>query len=243
MKKKILVGSGAALALFLATIFLFGSRNAINVSLTDSTAPLAGDSENTPALLKPEKNLTKALSDQLIENITAENKNSYATADSPAIAIDANSIVEETLKKQVDNFNYNDIWPIVDEKKITVLTGATAADDSAYLKAMLTIFSSLTTSSLNPDNMEDNDFTALAEAREKAFNSLYATPVPEDLLDIHLRLLDLLGAQRNIYVLVANYKNDPLKALLALQFQKELFNDGQATETDLSAYIKEHKLN
>ena len=230
ISKRILVGSGVAVALFLATIFLFGSQNSISVPLI---ASIFNATEEMPTLLVSDNNLTKALGGKLIENI-GEN--------APTVGINPEKIVEATLKEKINDFNPDDLWPVIDEDKLPIIKNVMPGDDTAYLVSMNAIFLELGKSAINTKNPEMNDFAALAGAREKAFTALFATPVPPALLDIHLQLLDLLGAQKNIYFLIANYKNDPLKAMLALEFQKELFLDGIAAENDIKDYMAQNKI-
>ena len=126
--KKVLIGSGLAIVIFLAVIFLFGDAYHIQLSFESFGQTI----NRLPALIsQPSKNLTRGFSDQLATGILHNNPNG-PVAVGGTLAIDLNNptaLVSQALAKEIHNFSASDLDPVIDPTKFNTVktTRASAA--------------------------------------------------------------------------------------------------------------------
>lgn len=109
----------------------------------------------------------------------------------------------------------------ISDSDIKILKTYTARDVGNYSTAVTSVLADLASSTAridatNPSSVPD----ALAVSQlvlESAFTKLKGAPVPQPLVEFHRSLLQFFANQKKVFETVANYQNDPLKAILAGQ--------------------------
>lgn len=237
--KVILIGGLLSLAGFATVITLLGGNRSFSLTPQASIPATA----EVFASLAPtlDTNFTTTLSDNLAGEIEKKNPQGPTATTDGFITLNAAAVVQKTLQEQLKNFNQDSLWPDIDEGRLTITQDANSKDVEVYLGKLKSILSLLETSKVNED-LGRSDFQTLAKDRETAFRDLYATAAPRELLTTHYDLLRVLGAQRNVFTLLAEHQNDPLKAALAYQFQEQVATAAVELGADLSEYLTAHKL-
>lgn len=237
MLKKILIGSCFAFTLFLATIFLFGDRRIISLDSPRFANTQTTDSEHRVA----DKNLTDAVSNSLATQLVIDNPEGPQVNSEGIMAIDISdqkAFITKALQAGQQEFSKEDFIEAIDEKRIT--PGADTSKEAAtrYIRDVAkTLQNNFKT--VMSETTEDRVamFTALSKERTTALEGLYQLTPPPDLAELHRDMLTIVGTQRNIFDALKNYNSDPMKALLAMEFETEVAENITATARQFTDYI------
>ncbi len=235
MRKLLTLGFVAVILIFSALITLG------NWSLNDDKKQAADDSAKNPgvsisfpqieeqkiaeALLQKTlsqttkilgENATKKLADDLSKEIVEKNPNGPGPLGSQKISVpQAEEIVADFLQKGVDNFNYEELKPAIADSDLNIV-----GDDPAALARYYKNFFEILSGNFNLGPAESdpqNSLDILVSVYENYIKKFYLLETPEKFADIQKQQISLLAAQRNIYRLMRDYENDPLKAVLAMK--------------------------
>jgi len=236
--KIIAIGSGLCLLTFVAFLISFGGDNTISLSQKITGSP----SLISPSIQLP--NLTEKLTDQLAKEIVASNPDGPSPDGVGIIIPDPDELVAKTLRDQLAGFDPADLRPFITEKEIVIKKSATDQDRVDYFKLVPTIFAKRFSEQHIADlkNPRPEEFSAVSKAYKDTMAELASVPIPEDLTDIHIHTLEMLGIQSSSFELLSKFKEDPLKALLAAQLQESIAQEASELRQEMVSYIEEHNL-
>lgn len=236
----LIIGSLLAILGFAAFLIKFGGDNTVSINSRAALLP------SVSAQLA-EMNLTDTLATTIAQKVTSSNPADMLPVNNelPVAPPKADAIITQALETQIKRFGVGAIRPSVAEENIIILRETTSANQITYLRTHAQILAKnlqkkYITSKGTPVPAE---FLALSKAYKDTMNDLLVVPVPPDLIDIHIQTLELLGAQANAFALIANYEQDPLKAVLATQLQGEIAIESGELKEKMLLYIKEHTIN
>lgn len=152
-------------------------------------------------------------------------------------------IVEKYVKEGIENFKYEELKPLVLMEKLKVIEDNSPLAVEAYLKNFQDILKR-NFQNLNIDFsiLSSSDFINLITAYDKAIEEFYGLATPKNLLTIHREEIQLLGAQKNIFIYLKNYEQDPLASLLALQANEQIDNELAALKETIGGLINKYNL-
>jgi hypothetical protein len=231
----IVIGA-VALGLFLITKTASLNKTSFFIQGIHSSTPpsesLASLSE-TPApdasqiTLPLGKNLTQEVAQKITTSLLARNPDGPTpTSDGGTItAADPKKLVDDLLTAGMQNFDAKKFSPDTIPGKIhrTPLDGA--GEKRAYAIALNDILQKYLSTPTDPSSPSLSDFTALEAAAGNAVDELYALPVPQSLLSLHLREIRLIGSYREIFKTVTNADADPLTAIFALRLLPQVSDE------------------
>ena len=231
----LLVGS-----LVFASLIIFNKSETSN-SLTTNTEPAfkIQDSQLPTAqtdkkLVASKDNSTSQISKSIAQEILARNPNGPELVDQQSsISVpDPETIVDKYLADGISNFNINDLKGSVNNAKLNVIADKSPEAIKNYFRDFRDIlnnnFQSL---KIDTDNLSFEKISQLVSAYNQAIKEFYILPVPQTLFAIHKEQISLMTAQRNIFSILENYNEDPLKALLAIQAFESIQKEVTALKT------------
>lgn len=236
--KKVLIGSGLAFAVFLATIFLFGDRNDIALTWPDP-------SDHQPLTAARSPNLTKTFSEKLADQILKDNPNGPQITEKGEAVLalnDPSSFVTKAIAAEGDRLSPENLIADIDETRIRVQRDVTNEVRAKYVQSLLGILKTNIKTPFGKTSDNEELFTTLIKEREAARDELYSLVVPTDLREIHEEILTLLGTQINIFTAFKNSQEDPLGALVAAKFEGEVIASIDAVIAELTEYLIKHNL-
>lgn len=239
--KKVLVGSGLAIAIFLITIFLFGDSNTVSVTSSEND----GSNFRIAASEKLSVNLTQTMTEELALKLLNDNPQGPTISEdgTPLISLDdPDAFIAKALAAETDQISFDDFIADIDETHILVNKTPTDQDRTSYLALFLDAVKTHLKTTLDGNNDPQKLMGSLVRERQALIGSLYKLTVPNDFLEIHQEFLTILGTQINIFSALAKYQEDPLKALLAARFQKEIAQNLLSLQGRIVEYLKIHNL-
>jgi hypothetical protein len=242
---KTLIGFIAIFALYLIVIFIFGDK-----------APLKTEVAKTPELLKVEQlpagssitsdNLSAKFSAQVAKEIIEKNPEGPITQDDKRqiTAIPPDQAIQNAIEEAIRDFDSNKLRAVVDNTRIVIQDDVSKESLREYFTKLNDILGKLTEVrfATNTDPLP-SDYQALASAYLQAEQDLYKVSVPRTALSFHTKQIAFLGTEKNILRIAANYENDPLQALLVLQFNSIIVNESRQLISEINAFIDKQKLN
>jgi hypothetical protein len=233
----LLIG-GFALLLFIIALIAYGGGREVPLNEKISRA-----SSLIPSQIS-EKNLTDVVATQLAKEIVEKNPAGPLSAAEGGVVIPKpEEIIDNALREQLRDFDPAELRPLILEKELHIIDNPTKADREKYVTAYIQLLVQrlfnqyITSASPRPE-----EFLALSGAYKETMADLAAEQVPRDALDIHIQTLELLGLQANAFELIANYKKDPLKAVLAARMQQAIPGEAQELSKKMVFYIEEHSI-
>lgn len=130
-------------------------------------------------------------------------------------------LVDQILADQLNNFDPKSLIPEVKIENLKITKTADSKFEDSYFQNLKAIAKSAPKLSISADNPDPNDFRRIGASYEKTITNLYNLLVPEKFADFHRELIKILTLQKNIFDNLANYPNDPLKALLSMSLLEE----------------------
>lgn len=189
-------------------------------------------------------NLTDTLTSQIAQSIIQKNPTGpLVSATSSRIMINSKEVVDQALAAAKRQAAAEPFEPVLSEKMLHLTTDASqAAQQRYFIDLEREVDSALSQSLIDTRNPQKSDFQKMAQDRQKLFDTLLASPVPQPLAQLHLRFLSLLGAQKNIFAALANKDQDPLRALLATKIAPQVAADAGELNRDIADYMAAHQL-
>ncbi len=219
---------------FVFVLIKFGGDN--TVALEKQVA------QNTATSTDIGTNLTAKLTKNIARDFATTATVLSGTAGEPRIV--APQTVTQALDTQLKSFDINTLRPHFTRDSVVIIENPTDASRVNYIRSYTAIITSkladnYLTSKSEPVRAE---FQSLAGAYKNTVAALLTLPVPNDAVEIHIQTLEIIGAQANAFNLIANYQDDPLKAVLATRLQEEISKEASQVRQKMVSYIKEHNL-
>lgn len=230
------IGGGLAVLLFIATLITFGGPN---------TVTLSDQIRSNASLVPPEisqTNLTDVLTDELAKEIVEKNpEGPAANGGLGIIPPNPNELVAQVIEEQLQSFDVDAVWPYITEDQITVLSPATTDNRRLYFKAYFDILGKrLLTNYLTSSPPTPAQLMMVSTAYKETMADLAAVSTPDDFVEMHIQTLELLGAQANIFEIISQYEQDPLKAYLANLLREDITQEASELREKMVSYIEEH---
>jgi|GEM_PF-6254556 len=190
------------------------------LNLNSDTRPLsvASDRSNQPALQvqtlpAPEdnnRNITRDLADNLIKTVAAASVNKN-TASEKEIANQA--LISSSGLRIVD------FIPLVDTARFTIIKNATEEQYNQYYSQVTDIIKKYieTSPQVQLRQLSPTALSSFRESLREIINTLYALPVPDDLVVFHEEHIRLLGIQEKVFSNLIAWDTDPVKAEASLR--------------------------
>jgi hypothetical protein len=233
----LLVG-GLALLLFIVVLIAYGGDREVplNEKITRASSLI-------PTQLR-EKNLTDVVATQLAKEIVSKNPTGPLVEGQEGVLIPKpEEIVDNALREQLRTFDPAELRPLILEEDVRVIENPTAADRETYVTNYVQLLvKRLYNQYITSSTPKPEEFLALAGAYKATMADLAAEPAPQDALAIHIETLELLGLQANAFELIANYQEDPLKAILAARIQQSIPAEAKELSKKMLSYIEEHSI-
>lgn len=172
-------------------------------------------------------NLTKELASKLSKKIVEINPAG------PVAGQDSQSLIAPPIMESIDDgvaeafkqFDRGYFLPVITKESLKIVDAKKEAVD--YYISILPITLKHRAPDLN-FSLDDSDFEErlpkAISAYEEIINKLYQLPVPETFGDFHQKKIGLITGQKRILEALTNQEQDPIKAILALQFS-QIIND------------------
>lgn len=183
-----------------------------------------------------QSNSTQKIAERISQNILTQDAKNPLSLPKPE------KLVDDYLTEAIQDFDITNLRPPADTAKITVIpeNGSTVLED--YFRGLTIILNRLDVITLDSQNLTAADFKKIAGAYEAAGRQLYQLPTPKTVLDLHSRQISLMTAQRNIFNILANYQEDPAKALIAAQANLTLAEEFNDLKNKIQQFIVKHRL-
>lgn len=228
------IGGSLAVLLFIAFLITFGGANTI--SLSDQI-------RSSATLVPPEissANLTEVLTTELAKEIVEKNPEGPAET-TGVIPPNPNELITQVLEEQLQNFDVDSIWPLITEDQIVILTPTTEKNRRDYFRDYLDIITTgLPAQRIVSSPPTSAELMTLSRAFKDTMAELSELSVPSEVVDMHIQTLELLGAQANVFEIISNYEQDPLKAYLANQLREVIAQEAAELRGKMVSYSKEH---
>ena len=190
-------------------------------------------------------NLTKALSQNLFEQIQTDNLTSKEGGSLPAIDLTSEQLTNKVISESLSDFK---LVSVIYDSDIKISSGISKEDKSQYLKTIGEI------NQKNFGNFNKNYIEVIVDTYQKIdsssakrladiFKNIAAdfskVSVPADWVDIHKTLIIYAKNAEIIYQAMANYSVDPIKGYLALETIDSLISGAGEIQNVLNEKLKE----
>lgn len=185
-------------------------------------------------------NLTRQLASRIGQMIAERNptgpqtSNNKTTIAVPSIENSVEDIVAEASKK----FDVSYFRPEIKIGNLKTLPDG--ADNEEYYLDSLQIILKKYFTGLNIDFNEENlieNLKQLIPKYNEAVDQLYRLPVPLAIVPLHQKEISLVIGQKRVFEAIANQQDDPVQALLAIQFFKTIQEEFAKVKTEFSKHL------
>jgi hypothetical protein len=136
--------------------------------------------------------------------------------------IEPEKIIDETILKQLENFDYSSLFPEIKNEDIKIAGSHDSKMKDSYIKNIQAITQkAIAGLSINSANPSPKDFQKLSDAYQKIVANLYNLVAPKNMANFHKEVIKIFGAQANVFKNLASYETDPLKAMASLPLLEE----------------------
>jgi len=215
----------------------------LQATLTETKNETLAD---VPAL---EAMLAENLTEQAVQGISEQiiKKNPYGIQEIEGqewlSVISPEEAVEKYFTDAVEKFDISQLKTPADESKLVIINDTSRTTLESYLKNFQTILSSnFKGLAISYANLTLPDISRLIAAYDAAIAKFYALPVPKNLLAIHKNQIALMNGQRNVFEALKNSDQDPLRAVLAAQANRELSQEFAVINKTLQDIIQKNNL-
>ncbi len=161
------------------------------------------------------KNTTEELAENISKKIIEKNPDGPGSVGAQKLSVpNPESIVNDYVQKGIDGFNYNALKPKITDSDIRIIADESSEAFSTYVKSF---FGILNNGGEVPSGDPQTALATMIRVYGDYLTGLYALPVPKIFAELHKQQIALIAAEKNIYELVQNYEEDPLKAILAMK--------------------------
>jgi|GEM_PF-2317699 len=191
------------------------------------------------------ENSTEKIAQDIARELIARNPNGPVTDGEQKFisALNPEEMVEKIFEDQIGKIDLSEFAPRVEVARLQITAGNQKSLAENYLKNFQAIllhnFSKL---DAKFDNPTTSDFFKIASALDKSVNEFYSLLAPEELSNIHREQIRLMLVQKIIYKSLANYENDPLKALIAGQMMPEVNRQLSNLKGEIAAFVVKNRL-
>jgi hypothetical protein len=191
-------------------------------------APFSGEQEDSGLVIpEPEKgNLTQGVAYSIAEGILTQDPNAPLSQE---------QLLGQILSSPI-NFTLEDFAPEVDESRFQIITDPTDEDYKKYFDNLLVIMEVyFTRVEISSIQLSTSKILGLISFQNEILNSLYKLRAPDEVADFHKEQIKLIATQKKSFEALANYQEDPLKAITAVQVFQETTRQIDALWKSLTA--------
>lgn len=194
------------------------------------------------------QNLTEGFTRGLADKIAGENASGIQIQDGNKFlnVPDPNQIALDLLTEAQEKFNYENLFPDIknSELKISQSNGKEiSADYFKNLNKIMQESSSWMKTAELTDEVTPELLNRMIQMYRSAAEKLFAVPVPSELSSLHKKELALLIASETIYQKIKNYEQDPLTAVLASSYLKQLDKEFTELSQKMGQFIAANQIN
>ncbi len=185
-----------------------------------------------------EGSLTRDLAIKISQMIIEKNPNGPQIANQERVlsVLSTESFIQNAVGDALKNFDASYFQPEIQKSDIKV------GENKDYFKNFQDIiqknFADLT---LKWESAKNNNFDQLISAYTKTIDEFYKLLVPENLSYIHQKEIGLLVGQKRITETLKDYENDPMQALLALQYSETLNKGFEELKMEIEKIMRQNK--
>ena len=226
-----------------------------NSNLTSNkpfTEPLRGRGSSGPQESLPDtaqkENLTNYFAKVVGETFTQYNPDGALDLNGqPKINVpDPEKLSEDLLAKAVKNFDPDSLKPVILEKDLNISDDNRPESLTNYFNDFNRVINEsatlLSEKTLSATEIDRDQIKELFLMYDIAYKNLKVISVPSNLVKIHQKELELLGAKSAIFSALKNYETDPLLSILASQGLEKIDQEFADLEKEIAEFIKAAKL-
>ncbi|TSC89801.1 MAG: hypothetical protein G01um10143_291 [Parcubacteria group bacterium Gr01-1014_3] len=158
-------------------------------------------------------------------------------------ALEPDKLAQKVLEAELGNINYPDLSPSIEAAALKIIKTSDKTVWGNYLKNFRSILTgNFSTLGIDFQKPNTEDFQKLVLAYEKTLDQFYSLNVPEVLSGIHQEEIKLLTIQKNIFTSLANYEDDPLKALVAGKMMPDIQNQLASLGQKITQFMSQNGL-
>lgn len=164
-------------------------------------------------------NLTQAVAERLSTTILNGNPADILSKNPRVINPKADSLINGALSETLTNFDYSSLDVVFPESSVRISPENSAAAYDAYRNAFSNaLVTRLDDLGINTSLISLADFTKLRTAIALLIDDLKTIPAPKDIAKFHAEKISSLMSMKNALEIIEGSNEDPLKALVAIQF-------------------------
>ncbi len=221
-----------------------------NAALTNAVEPIPTSNLNSvlnstsqtgsvASQLDP-NNLTQQLAQRVAKSILDKNPNGPTSVNNlqQLTTLNPNALVNQGLTDELKNFDYSRFQSTVDVNKIKIVAAGDASANNHYLIGLSAILQNkFLNISVDQKNLNLADFNTLKDAAAQAVTELYNLPVPQKLASYHIQEIKIAGSFENAASAIVKASDDPLLALVAVEFLSKANQEFADVNKKLQQYI------
>lgn len=187
-------------------------------------------------------NVTREFAGEVGKDIVVRNPDGPATIEDKQwiSVLEPNQAVETLIADGIKNFNAKDFIPDVPRASLRIAVVPASVYFRGFQDILQHNFGSVAV------DLASESLTGIGDlivAYDRAIKIFYDTEVPEDLVAVHQREIQLLTAQKKIFEAIAGYQDDPLRAILANELLQKVTDDFGKLKNTIAEYIKDKQIN
>lgn len=185
-----------------------------------------------------DKNLTENFAETLNQGLIQANGQNFDPAQ--GVKTPGQEFVWNQFLQQIQNKNLFDQGNL-DLKELNIDSDNSKEKVKDYFSALTEILQNYRSQDLNSltksleaftESQDPNYLLPVLNSYDQLVQQLKKLKVPSDWASLHLELVNLIGAEREIFASFANYQEDPLKAIIASESFSSL------SERELNLFLK-----
>lgn len=215
-------------SLIFAVLIFVNGKLPNEATLTDSTVSKTETLPNSLSNVTPQvpsassgqvNNSTREVVKDIVQEIAKLNTGDLPSSGENKINVpQPEKLVNKLITEKLSGFDYSVFSPEIESSDLKIIKSPDKNSMENYLKNFNAIL--VNNFSSKKDVLDDplpENFKTLATAYGKTINQFYSLNVPENFVSAHTEGIKILTAQKTAFEALANYQNDPFKAMVAVQ--------------------------
>lgn len=228
------------------TPITFGLNNFDNTALTEQIT----DFLRLRNQFNQGNNLSELLADYFSQEIQSANPDLINSKDFSTLKSPDGKIIAQWVDKNISKLTIEELKPEILDRSLIITSEQNETTIINYFKKLNEIagrnFNNPPGKDFNAQNATISDFIETLEKLilryEQTLNELYGLTAPLNLLAIHKEEIKLTAAQQQLIKIIANFHQDPLKALMAISLSKQITLDFKKLKQDALIFLKQNNI-